>query len=60
VAIRIKHDPTNAIEAHMTLTRYVHGVEDGDLDADDLMSLLNRTVESMDEEVSALRRTLGR
>jgi hypothetical protein len=60
VAIRIKHDPANALEAHATLTRYVNAVEDGDHDADELVSLLSRTAESLEVESHALRRTLGR
>ena len=58
--IRVKHDHTNAVEAHAAITQYVQAVEVGDLDADELMGLLTRSVESLDAEVHALRRTLGR
>lgn len=58
--IRVRHDHTNAIEAHTTITQYVTAVEVGDLDADELSGLLARAAESLDAEVHALRRTLGR
>lgn len=60
MAIRVRHDHTNAVEAHATLTQYVNAVEVGDHDADELVSLLSRTAESLDAEVHALRRALGR
>lgn len=58
--LRVRHDHTNAVEAHAAVTQYVNAVEVGDLDADELMALLSRASESLDAEVHALRRTLGR
>lgn len=58
--IRVRHDHTNAVEAHTAITQYVTAVEVGDLDADELTGLLARAVESLDAEVHALRRALGR
>jgi hypothetical protein len=60
VAIRVRHDPTNALEAHNALTQYVTSVEVGDLDADELTGLLSKASDALDAEVHALRRTLGR
>lgn len=58
--IRVRHDHTNALEAHSAVTQYVTAVEVGDLDADELMGLLARATEALEAEFHALRRTLGR
>lgn len=60
MSVRIRHDPTNAVEAHSALAQYVNAVEVGELDADELFSLLGRATESLDSELHALRRSLGR
>ena len=60
VSIRVRHDPTAALESHAALTQYVNAVEVGELDADELFSLLARASESLESETHALRRALGR
>ena len=60
MSIKVRHDPANALEAHVAVTQYVSAVEVGDHDADELMSLLSRAGEALEAEVHALRKTLGR
>lgn len=60
MAIKVRHDPANAIDAQAAITQYVNAVETGELDADDLVTLVHRALESLEAESYALNRALGR